>query len=164
MRIRSDHGGEFENTIYAELCEKYGISHEFFAPKTPKQNRVFKRKKRTFQGDAQQQKLPVLWAEAVSTACYIINRVYVQLGMEKIPYEIWRGKKPNLSHFHIFGSKYCILNDKDHLRKFDSKSDKGIFLGYSNNSREYCVYNMRTQTIMESANVVVDDFNDFWKK
>ena len=40
-----------------------------------------------------------LWAEVVSTACYTINRVYVRSGMGKIPYEIWQGKKPNLSHF-----------------------------------------------------------------
>ena len=85
-----------------------------------------------------------LWAEAVSTACYTINRVYVRPGMGKTPYEIRRGKKPNLSHFHIFGSKCYILNDRDHLGKFDSKSDESFFLGYSNNSSAYRVYNMRT--------------------
>ena len=53
------------------------------------------------------------------------------------------------------------LNDREHLGKFDSKSDQGVFLGYSNNSRAYRVYNMRIQTIMEFVNVVVDDHNDF---
>ena len=81
--------------------------------------------------------------------------------MGKKPYEIWRGKKPNLSYVHIFKSKCCILNDKEHLSKFDSKSDEGVFLGYSNNGRAYHVYNMRTLTNMEFSNVVVDDFNDF---
>ena len=54
-----------------------------------------------------------------------------------------------------------ILNDREHLDKFDSKSDQGMFLGYSNNSRAYRVYNIRTQTIMESTNIVVDDHIDF---
>ena len=81
----------------------------------------------------------------------------------KTPYEIWRGKKPNLSHFHIFGSKCYILNDREHLGKFDSKSYEIVFLGYSNNSRAYRVYNMRTQTIMESVNIVVANFNDFFR-
>ena len=49
----------------------------------------------------------------------------------------------------------------EHLGKFNCKSDFGLFHGYSNNSRAYRVYNMRTQTIIESTNVVVDDFNDF---
>ena len=35
MRIQSDHDREFENTIYAEFCDRYGISHEFSVPKTP---------------------------------------------------------------------------------------------------------------------------------
>ena len=92
-----------------------------------------------------------LWAKVVSTACYTINRVYVRSGMGKTPYEIWRCKKPNLSHFHIFGSKCYILNDREHLGKFDSKSDEDVFLGYSNNNMAYHVYNMRTQIVMEST-------------
>ena len=44
MRIRSDHGREFKNTIYVEFCDKYGISHEFPARKTPQQNAVVERK------------------------------------------------------------------------------------------------------------------------
>ncbi|PNX66233.1 gag-pol polyprotein [Trifolium pratense] len=39
----------------------------------------------------------------------------------------------------------------------DPKSDEGIFLGYSTNSRAYRVYNYRTKTMMESINVVIDD-------
>ena len=53
-----------------------------------------------------------------------------------------------MSYFHIFGSISYILNDREHLGKFDAKSDDGVFLGYSMNSKVYRVYNMRTQTIM----------------
>ena len=73
------------------------------------------------------------------------------------PYEIWKGKKPNLKDFHEFGSTCLVLNDKEHRSKFDAKSDEGIFLGYSLNSRVYIVDNKSTQTIMESVNVIVDD-------
>ena len=99
-----------------------------------------------------------LWAEALNTACYTINRVYFHPGTKKTPYELWKGKKPNLGYFHIFGSMCFILNDREHLGKFDSKNDEGVFLGYSNNSRAFRVYNMRTQNIIESANVVIDDY------
>jgi hypothetical protein len=43
------------------------------------------------------------------------------------------------------------------LGKFDPKSDEGIFLGYSSTSRAYRVFNKRTETVMESINVVIDD-------
>jgi len=39
----------------------------------------------------------------------------------------------------------------------DPKSDEGIFMGYSTNNRAYRVYNNRTQVVMESINVVIDD-------
>ena len=47
------------------------------------------------------------------------------------PYEIWRGKKPNMNHFHEFGSTCIVLNDREHMRKFDLRSDEGMFLKYS---------------------------------
>ena len=166
VRIRSDHGKQFENAMYDEFCKSKGIAHEFSAPKTPQQNGVVERKNRSLSEMARamlnSKKLSKrLWAEAINTACYTINRVFLRPGTAKTPYELWKGKKPNVSHFHIFGSTCFILRDREHIGKFDAKSDIGVFLGYSINSRAYRVYNMRTQTVMESANVVVDDFKDF---
>jgi len=97
------------------------------------------------------------WGEAINTACHIINRVYLRPETSETPYEIWRGKKPTVKYFWIFGSKCYILRDRENLGKFDPKSDEGIFLGYSTNSRAYRVYNTRTKTMMESINVVIDD-------
>ena len=48
-RIRSDHGGEFVNAKFEKYCDKYGIHHEFSAPKTPQQNGVAERKNRFLQ-------------------------------------------------------------------------------------------------------------------
>ena len=102
-----------------------------------------------------------LWAEAINTACYIINRVFLRPGTSKTSYEIWKGKKPSVAYFHVFGCVCYILRDRENLGKFDAKSDEDVFIGYSTNSRAYRVYNMRTQTVMESANVVIDDARDF---
>ena len=44
--IRTDHGGEFENHSFSELCEQNGIEHKFSAPRTPQQNGVVERKNR----------------------------------------------------------------------------------------------------------------------
>ncbi|KAK1550932.1 hypothetical protein Q3G72_027164 [Acer saccharum] len=66
------------------------------------------------------------------------------------------GRKPNVSYFHSFGSKCYILNDHDQLGKFDAMSDDGIFIGYALNNRAYRVFNLKTQSVMESSNVVID--------
>ena len=49
------------------------------------------------------------------------------------------------------------MRDKEQLDKFDTRSDEGIFLGYSLNSRAYHVYNLHTLTDMELTSVVIDD-------
>ncbi|XP_010457015.1 PREDICTED: uncharacterized protein LOC104738554 [Camelina sativa] len=161
-KVRNDHGGEFQNEAMKEFCEQHGISHQFSAPRTPQQNGVVERKNRTLQEMARamihgKQVPKKFWAEALNTACYIINRVYVRRDTTKTPYELWRGKTPNLSYFHVFGCRCYILNDKDYLGKFDSKSDEGMFLGYAESSTAFRVYNKRTGLIMESVNVVFDD-------
>src|ERR1044072_5444928 len=62
IRIRSDHGKEFENGKFIEFCSTKGISHEFSTPITPQQNGVVERKNRTIQESArvmlQAKKLP----------------------------------------------------------------------------------------------------------
>ncbi|KAK0570630.1 hypothetical protein LWI29_004098 [Acer saccharum] len=161
-KIRSDHGKEFENAKFENFCNSLGISHEFSAPRTPQQNGIVERKNRVLQEMAHvmllSNKVPRnLWAEAINTACYIGNRVFLRPGTKQTSYELWKGRKPNVSYFHIFGSKCYILNDRDQLGKFDAKSDEGIFIGYALNSKAYRVFNLKTQSVMESSNVVFDD-------
>ena len=75
--------------------------------------------------------------KALNTACYIINYVYLHPDTKKTSHELWKGKKSNLSYFHIFSSTCFILKDHQYWSKFDSKSDEGVFLGYSMNSKTY---------------------------
>ena len=49
VRIRSDHGKEFENSKFEEFYAFEGISHEFSSPITPQQNGVVEQKNRTIQ-------------------------------------------------------------------------------------------------------------------
>ena len=49
VKVRSDHGGEFENKLFENIFDSYGISHDFSCPRTPQQNRVVERKNKTLQ-------------------------------------------------------------------------------------------------------------------
>lgn len=63
-----------------------------------------------------------------------------------------------MSYFHVFGCKCFILNNgKSQLKAFDSKSDEGIFLGYSSTSKAFRVYNCRTLLMEETPHVVFDE-------
>ncbi|KAH9744422.1 Integrase catalytic domain-containing protein [Citrus sinensis] len=162
--IRSDHGGEFENHAFENFCNDLGIEHQFSSPRTPQQNRVVERKNRSIQEMARtmlnENSLPkYFWAEAVNTACYVLNRVLIRPNLNKTPYELWKDIKPNIGYFKVFGCKCFVLNTKDNLGKFDPKSDVGIFLGYSNSSKAYRVYNKKTLVVEESMHVTFDESN-----
>jgi hypothetical protein len=93
----------------------------------------------------------------MNTACYVHNRVTLRKRTLTTLYEVWKGRRPTVKYFHVFGSKCYILADREQRRKMDPKSDEGIFLGYSTNNRAFRVFNSRSKVLMESINVVVDD-------
>ncbi|CAH9089121.1 unnamed protein product, partial [Cuscuta epithymum] len=162
QKIRSDRGTEFINYIIIQYCEENGIHHQTSAARTPQQNGVAERRNRTLKEAGrtvlEAAGLPKrFWAEAINTTCYTQNRSLIHKTYKKTPYELWKERKPNVSHFHVFGSKCFILNNgKDYLKPFDPKSDEGIFLGYSATSKAFRILNKRTLVVEESIHVVFE--------
>jgi hypothetical protein len=70
------------------------------------------------------------WVEAINTACYSINRLYLQRILKKTSYELLTSKKPNVSYFRVFGSKCFILIKRGRSSKFAPKAVEGFLLGY----------------------------------
>ncbi|GJY46364.1 retrovirus-related pol polyprotein from transposon TNT 1-94 [Tanacetum coccineum] len=98
-----------------------------------------------------------LWAEAVATACFTQNRSIINIRHNKTPYELLHGRKPNVEYFHVFGSLCYPTNDHDDLGKMKPKADIGVFIGYSETSRGFRIYNRRTKRIMETIHVKFDE-------
>nr|GEW56312.1 reverse transcriptase domain-containing protein [Tanacetum cinerariifolium] len=97
------------------------------------------------------------WAEAIATACFTQNLSLLIPRHEKTPYHIINNRKPSVKFFHIFGSVCYIVRDGEKIDKMKEKGDECIFVGYSNQSRAYRVFNKRTRVIMESIHVNFDD-------
>jgi hypothetical protein len=96
------------------------------------------------------------WADAVSTACYISNRIFLRLILHLTPLELCLGRKPSVSHFEPFVCK-CFVLKHGNLDKFESHSFDGILLGYTPHGRSYRVYNFETNTVVESYDVTFDE-------
>ena len=75
----------------------------------------------------------------------------------KTCYELWKGKKPSVNYFRVFGSRCYVLKDHENLGKFEFKVEKEIFLGYYSKSQAYTVYILSSKCMVESINVIVDD-------
>jgi hypothetical protein len=80
--------------------------------------------------------------------------------LKKIPYELWKGYKPNISYFRVFGSKYSVLNEILRNTKFNPKSTEGIFVGYSITSKAYKVYIVSSRIVVESMHVKFDEYTN----
>ncbi|GJR66874.1 putative ribonuclease H-like domain-containing protein [Tanacetum coccineum] len=156
--IRCDNGTEFKNNDMNQFCGMKGIKREFSVTRTPQQNEVAERKNRTLIEAARtmlaDSLLPTtFWAEAVSTACYVHNRVLVTKPHNKTPYELLHGRPPSISFMRPFGCPVTILNTLDPLGKFDEKADEGFFVGYSINSKAFRIFNTRTRKVEENLHI-----------
>jgi hypothetical protein len=98
-------------------------------------------------------------AEAINTACYSINRLYLHRMLKKTSYELLTGKKPNVSYFKVFGSKCFILIKRGRKSKFAPKVVEGFLLGYDSNTRAYIVFNKSTGLVEVSCDIVFDETN-----
>ncbi|GKF65987.1 putative ribonuclease H-like domain-containing protein, partial [Tanacetum coccineum] len=76
-----------------DFCREKGIKREYSVVRTPQQNGVAERRNRTLiEADRTMladSKLPTtFWSEAVSTACYVQDRVLVVKPNNKTPYDL----------------------------------------------------------------------------
>nr|GEZ27463.1 putative ribonuclease H-like domain-containing protein [Tanacetum cinerariifolium] len=130
---QSDNGIEFKNKELIEFCGFKWIKREYSNATTPHQNGDAERKNRTLIEAARTMLadyfLPTtFWAEAVNTACYVLNRVLVTKPQNKTPYELLTGK-------------------------FDRKSDSGFLVGYSLNSKAFRVYSLENKRVEENLDI-----------
>jgi hypothetical protein len=96
------------------------------------------------------------WADAISTTCYISNRIFLHSILYLIPFELRFGCKSSVSHFRPFVCK-CFVLKRGNLDKFESRSFDDILLGYTPHGRSYRVYNFETNTVVESCDVTFDE-------
>ena len=94
-----------------------------------------------------------LWAEAVNTAVYVKNRIHGKT-TKTTPFESWYGRKPDVSYFRIFGSFAYVHIPKSLRRKLDPKSQKLLFVGYSETQKTYRFFDRSTHKITVSRDAI----------
>ncbi|WVZ51540.1 hypothetical protein U9M48_002677 [Paspalum notatum var. saurae] len=97
------------------------------------------------------------WAEAVNTACYIANRIFLRAFLGKTSYELWFGRQPSVKHLRAFGCRCFVLKKAGHLDKFESRCLDGIFLGYASSSRAFRVWILKAKKVVETGEVSFDE-------
>ncbi|GJV27745.1 retrovirus-related pol polyprotein from transposon TNT 1-94 [Tanacetum coccineum] len=137
VSIVTNHSSEFDKMQFGSFCEQHGMSYNLSDPFTFKSNEIVERTHRKLR-----------------------NMSHAMLDEQSISQKFWChaiDQNPSLEYFRVFGCKVFILNTKVHLTKFNPKSYKGVFLGYSQTSKAYIVLNKETIRIEESLNVTFDE-------
>ena len=166
--LKSDNGGEYTSRGFGQFCKQRGITHELTVPRNPQQNGIAERMNRTLFEAARSMlcyaKLPLrFWADAVNTAAYLRNRSPTTALNGHTPYEIWFGKKPNVSHLRVFGCNGYVDIPKEDRKKLDAKSKECILLGYAGRCHGYRMYDPISRKIITSRDVKFNE-NDFQNK
>ena len=168
--FRTDRWGEFVSHEFDGYCEGAGIRRHLTAPYTPQQNGVVERRNRTLMEMARSllkhMSMPnYLWGEAIRHATYLINRVATRALNDKTPYEMLRGKRPNISHIRVFGCVGYAKIEGVHLKKLDDRSRMLVHLGTEPGSKAYRLFDPNTRRIIVSRDVVFDEERSWnWNK
>lgn len=157
-KIRSDQGGEFSSKDLMAFYKSEGIQAQFTAGYSPQQNGVAERRNRHLIEMARCMLLDAgmekcYWPEAVNTAAYLQN-VLPTTAVDRTPFELWFGKKPDLSILRVFGCKAEVHVPKEKRTKLSNKSKSLIFVGYSQKHKAYRFLNPETNEITVSRDAV----------
>ncbi|GJS98868.1 putative ribonuclease H-like domain-containing protein [Tanacetum coccineum] len=162
LKVRFDNGTELKNEKLRTYYAKLGIIHNTSTNRTPQQNGVIEQRNHTLVEAARIMlifsKIPeFLCSEAIATACFTHNCSLIHIRHNKTPYNLIKGRKPNVQYFHVFRSVCYPTNDHNDLGKMKPKANIGIFIGYSESSIGFHIYNHRTKKIMETIHVKFDE-------
>ncbi|KAJ9547407.1 hypothetical protein OSB04_019950 [Centaurea solstitialis] len=152
--LRSDRGGEYLSDEFDNHLMECGIVSQLTPPYTPQMNGVSERRNRTLLDMVRtmmcHSSLPVsFWGHALETAAHILNRAPTK-SVEKTPYELWKGKKPNISFLKIWGCEVYVKRPTS--EKLKPKSDKCFFVGYPKTTVGYYFYNPEENKVFVARN------------
>ncbi|KAL0298475.1 UNVERIFIED_CONTAM: Retrovirus-related Pol polyprotein from transposon TNT 1-94 [Sesamum radiatum] len=126
--LRSDRGKEYNNSEFDKFCEEEG---ETLA--------------KSFLGRS-------------SLHCSLSTQQVSHKAVQNMtPIEAWSGKKPSAKHLRVFGSICYVHIPTEKRHKLEEKTEKGIFLGYSTQSKGYRIYNLKTKKLIISRDVEFDE-------
>lgn len=159
-KVRFDRGGEYIGGENSNFLNSEGILVQLTSGYSPQQNGVAERKNRTLTEMSRcmlnEANLPkFLWAEAISTANYVQNRV-VTSATGRTPYELWNGSVPNIKHLKVFGSRCFVHIPKAKRKKFDNAATEMQLVGYDEQSKAYRCYNKSNHKVVVSRDVRFD--------
>ena len=159
---RDDKGGEFISKEFNEFCANEGILRQHTEPNEPHQNGVAEHANKEIAAGATtllvQAKLPPsFWPFAVSTFVHTSNRAPTSALNGDTPYFHWKGRKPDISYFRVFGCLAYVLIRQEKRKALQPRSKKCIFIGYPDGVKAWRFWDPVDKKVIISSHAIFDE-------
>ena len=149
--------GELKSTAMKAWCDSRGTEHQLTAPYVSAQNGKCERLHLTLMNKARSMSIachapPSFWDEFISTAAYLSTLTPSSSINNRTPYELWFGRKPNLSHLREIGCAAYVLFET-HTSKIGPRSYRCTLIGYEPHAKAYRCWHSPSNRIITSYNV-----------
>ena len=94
-----------------------------------------------------------MWGEAILIACNVLNKV-PHKKTKLTPFELWKGHKPNLGYFKVWGCLAFVRLTDPKIPKLGIRATTCTFLGYALNSMSYIFLNIKNNLIFELGDAI----------
>jgi len=94
-----------------------------------------------------------LWEPAIMHAAYLRNLSHMKPRAKATPYQLWNGRKPNVSHLREFSAPvWVLLQGQKVQRKMLPKSQRRAYVRYDEGSKSIKYYNATTRNVLTLRN------------
>ena len=162
LTLRTDNGGEFTSKDFRSNMALLGVTLQTTPPYSPESNSVAERFNRTVQDKTRTimaaAALPgYLWAEILSATNLLRNMTPVT-NLRCTPFEMWTGRKPDLSLLRVIGCKaFSQIPKGQRGGKFNPVSFPGVLVSYSRGCPAYRVWEHGKHKVWDIAAPAFDE-------
>ena len=160
--LRDDKGGEYMSNAMLEFTNSCGIEHQHTVQACPQQNGVAEHANRMLSeritAMLKESGLAMaFWGEALAVLIHVWNGCPTAALDNAMPYELWNGCKPDVSHLQVWDCIAYVHVQKDKCPALHPHYEKCVFIRYPDGYKGWKFYNPTTKRTVISEHA---DFNE----
>jgi transposase InsO family protein len=156
--LRDDKGGEYMSKAFLDFTTQCGIERQHTVRARPQQNGVAERANRVLSERIttmldESGLAKSFWGDCLAALVHVWNRCPTEAVKSATPYELWHGRKPDVSHLRVWVCTAYVHIQKDKRAGLGSHMEKCAFIGYPQGYKGWKFYNPTTKktVISETA-------------
>lgn len=162
LAVQTDNGKEFDSYAMRTFFAAHGTQLRLSCPYTSQQNGKAERILHTINNCLRTLLLHcaaplAFWAEALSTATFLLNRRPCRATASTTPHQLLFGTPPSYDDLRVFGCRCYPNTTATAAHKLSARSAVCAFIGYPADHRGYRCYDLASGRVITSRHVLFDE-------